>query len=724
MDNDTKSENWHYSLCQVVSDGKTQYSRLLRLADFLGVKDEISIQKNSPRTLFHNSAYWDDPEYKLLNKNPGELYGKTNQLGIWKWMVDSPGKTFTYVVGQTPFLNFISAFSLTSRQDFNSLVSVIDHLLSGITIPAEIELHPPFLLGIGYDEKNYICLYVENNACKYNHPTIQLKEGMGYTIYSIPKSDFVNSDDVFGRLKHNEITQYQMWFQPRTIYTRYPLTIDPIGTIELHSAIYYTEKHLQNILDTVNYSGEKRDDLKKILSRAIQDEDGFKVLVSKFVNSDANLFLNSYIEQNKATLRKIIESFSDGESEKQFLTNLIEGTPELKQKYQDYLVANYLAEEKAKIKKTVDELEEQKKTMESELSRITKDIETENSKIADLIREKEILIDSKTSLENQLKGAAHEFLENLHIVKDLLGLDCSASSQNENPKETTVSVGTQQLFKRPRVDSSNIDNCTNLDTFEDVIETLSYNLDQIYVNKNNAALGLCEEEKNSYAHLIACSYLNNIPLLCFGHSAHRLAQIISLTLCAETADVLCIPSGFNNYERLLSTIKSIDSKYVILENLVGYSEEYCYLHLSADIPEKRFIFVSEFTDNLKLLPAEIYSSMICLDCNKLSKSPDNIEFGKIGDTFVPDEAGISSSDKNEILRKISKLLNSSPLASGYISLRMPLLEQIKDKNSSVPKLYYELKAILKILGHSDEYLEIHAAEKDKLISDFTKILSE
>jgi hypothetical protein len=226
---------------------------------------------------------------------------------------------------------------------------------------------------------------------------------------------------------------------------------------------------------------------------------------------------------------------------------------------------------------------------------------------------------------------------------------------------------------------------------------------------------------------ISASYLGHLPLICVGTSAGDMARIISISLNNQLPDTVCVPTGYNNHSSLLNTIRNLKSDIVILENVVGYCDEYCYTHLAEDIPEKYIIFLVEYEETLKLLPKGIYAHMGLINCDKFFMmqlmSDERPYPGKIA-------GSVSYSPDIDIRRKlfvtISKLTCGSPVSTGYVNSRVKVLQEITQNIENIPEvvkvIYTELLSIIKIYGSSEKYIDELQTSTDSVVKNFGEIL--
>lgn len=710
---------YYYSLCQVVGNS---YMKLLRLADYLG-KSITQPRKLYPTDLVE----WDHPEITLISKAP-ESYGEENQLGVWRWK-SVYDKQYSYAIS-CRFYELISIKSLTNNGTEIDICDLFDQLIQGMEIPFEIRI--PFLLEIAIDDTHHLCFEIGAESCVITkEKKLRLIEGRKLRLYRLPKSDFINTGDSFNKLSPNNTWNVQ--FISRTVYLRYPIQGSPITTVEIHPFSAYLKEYLNYLLEKISYPSEIKGIMNDILAIGDEKIDNFKKYIQVYAGEVPELFLSSYVKKYVETTRFLKDYLNNKSQESKFLTQLVEGTPELKEKYLAVLVSEYGEEAKASAMKKIEEtanelanLQSQKDTLDMKIDALETEIERYQEDAKKLTDENSIIQDDNRKLEefnisirDSLSENTKDFFNGLNVVKELLSADI-LNDFGETSCNTHGDINSaQRISKRPVILSKmNDDDVDEITSIDELVEQLEENLNY---------QGFETKDRLSIAKLIAGSYLLNIPILCVGYSAQEMADVISLSLSAQKAEIFCFPTGFNDYASLLTTIKNSNSEYVILENLVGFAEEYCYLHLPQDIPEKHIILTIDYKDTLKILPSDIYSYLLFIDCDRYyvgSNINSEIIYGRVKDIVDIPKANVEIRRTNSTLLK--KLLEGSPISSGYIHLRLQLLNifALSDTDSTIPILYPELESILSVMGCSDDYKDYLESKENQLLNEFGKRLDK
>ncbi|TAJ43876.1 hypothetical protein CUJ86_07375 [Methanofollis fontis] len=462
--------------------------------------------------------------------------------------------------------------------------------------------------------------------------------------------------------------------------------------------------------------------------------EAFIKTITENVNPDSDLikFLEEYSQSNEDTYISTLGKFPQFESvfssylkqtatDEKFIEFIVEHCPSLRKKYLQILTNGYLDEEKRKLGLQLAPLKDKIEEANIELKKNNKLKNELNAKISSLTESsKKILAQVNEAkkinqdLDELLNGKRTGLLQELSVLKKVLHLgetNFETSPQNANTPDLTIRPG------------------NNLEYMDGVPPKEITQLFEMYslLQDNLPEQGKDTPDLSELSKFISASYLSHLPLLCAGNSANEMARIISISFKNQAPDTVCVPTGYSNYSSLLSTIKRLKSDIVILENAVGYCDEYCYTHLAADIPEKYFIFVVEFEETLKLLPKGIYAHMGLILCDKFFKTQlmndEETRPGEIKDSISP---LTNSATRINLLKKISNLTIGSPASTGYVNSRVKILEGIAQEGEQsselIKTIYTEFASIIEVYGLSEDYREILQNNEDPSIKDFRERL--
>jgi len=314
-----------------------------------------------------------------------------------------------------------------------------------------------------------------------------------------------------------------------------------------------------------------------------------------------------------------------------------------------------------------------------------------NKKISDL-----------ETINNQLNKYCEEKLESIkENAGALLGEIAILKGITQN---TSTPVQDYNLTKicSESYDGKEIYSITNN---ENLIGELGENLSSILIPG--------EYKSDELARFIVGSYLSKTPVLLIGNTSQLLAETISITFCGRTSEIIFVPTGFRNYEELLNSVRSSESNVVFIKNAVGFCDEYIYLNLIKDNPDKLLLFSAEFQDTIRILPAGILGYMSLIDCEK-SILPFNLN--DICDDIAPakiEEISPAKYDKNQYMKfykEICDLSEESGLTNGYNLSRAKILSTLLDPEEKGSKsliniLLPELITYNQIQGNLENYLD-------------------
>ncbi|UUX91218.1 hypothetical protein [Methanoplanus endosymbiosus] len=298
----------------------------------------------------------------------------------------------------------------------------------------------------------------------------------------------------------------------------------------------------------------------------------------------------------------------------------------------------------------------------------------------------------KSSCELKLRNIQEnpgEFLGDLALFKGLM--------QSGVPEKTSVaSSPNSNLFvqsaKKYGSDPSEIINPKEL---------IDYLID------NLLNIGVSYEYSGILAEFIAGAYFTRTPLLLTGCNANLMAQAISVTLCSQTPEVISVPTGYNDYSSLINIVKNACGNVVILQNVIGSIDEYCYTHLARDIhdenPEKYIIFSLDFAENIRILPSSVLGYMALINSEDVITSikTEILDPGNCA-IAVPVERNLE--EVKTLYGRIVDLSRGTSVTNGYNLTRAAIFSAVakKDRNNEDAALILELGTYCKLLGTADE----------------------
>lgn len=712
------TEEFYYSLCVTICY-KNGYTELLRLADIIISKENSG--KTGRRFLpFDNTS--DLPYVKKISMDKNQA--NPNELCIWEWypQQQNPDKQQSYRSRSHKIfyeLVFLNNLDLNNGLTINPLPiwDLFDTLLDGFIVP--LQYSKSFLLVINQTETEYICLDIIESSYSCDASKIKIREDTLLKEYKILKSDVIDTNEYVPNLGDFKYS-IEPAFQRRIIYKRRDIWIDPVATLPLKRFNTHLAGYLEQVGTRLPYRTEDKTVIEAFIKSVTED-----------VKPDSDLmtfFENYYSQPKEDSLVLILGKYSKLEliftsylkrksTDEIFLKFIVEHLPSLREKYIQILTEGYLDEEKQKILNQLVPLQMQIEKLNNDINEKNALKEELDAKITLLTNSlMELIVQIKESeryrqeLDELLNGNRTGLLQELINLKKVLQLSettYETSSQNTNASVLTLRYGY-------RLENEEATEITDLSCMYSLLQ------------ENLPEQGADNPDLADISKFISALYLCHFPLLCVGTSACDVAHIISISLNNQLPDTICVPTGYNDYYSLLSTIKSLKSDIVVLENVVGYCDEYCYTHLAEDIPEKYIIFLVEYEETLKLLPKGIYAHMGLINCDELFIAQlINEESPYPGKITCSISLSPNIATRRELFSKISKLTRHSPVSTGYINSRVKVLQAIthEDNIAEVLKaIYTELKSIIGIYGLSEEYRDELLSSPDPIVKNFKMVL--
>ncbi|MDV0443610.1 hypothetical protein [Methanorbis rubei] len=703
-------ENTYYSLCITVEtkNQKTgnSYWKLLRIAD-LPMNEENKGSKQ--KTFLPYGPESDVPQHPELSMAPNNA--RPNELRIWEWWIEGE-KIFSEPSNET-FYELIFPENIGPENiSTNKLPvpSILDKLLNGL--PRSGEQLNPFLFVISWSNEEYICIEITKENSRYisQENIVKIPEGTIVKLYRISAADCIDSLNISQSFERKQKNQTVSPITRRRIYKRIRLR-DSLAELKVQSFDKCLAEYLNQALFASKYTAGQKQIITNFFISETNTDDSFPVFLQRYYNYSetsselTDLFVKWYNER-RATLD---EFASTGNKMEKFLTALVEGTPELRKKYCDYIQKD-LIEEKMKISKEIE-------ILETEKLQLLQNIELSREQMR-------VLEEKETKLNEHNTKISSEIFNKLDAFREMLTL-LGHTETKITPSLSNVQRDVPGLTLKTSLLSQNDDKeIENLTSCEESVGHLCDNLEEIGITSstNNAT---------DISHLVVGSHLSHLPILVIGSQARKAAEIISYSLTAEIPETICLSAGFSDYTSLNHVIRDITTEYVILDNVVGSTEEYCYLHLSEEFPEKRFIYTLEFVETLALMPMGIYGHFLIINTEKYLQYPSHAPIILPGQTNCQDF--ITDKDDKIIQKKLQselgKLLQGSLLPQRYLVTRLGILQNITatmdDVDKSIEMLLAELVDIGNFRPYPEEYIDMLQTNGTiKLGKTFARYLTE
>jgi len=668
-------------------------------------------------------------DVKMIKMDPKLL--TPNELCIWKWGYDDNGNQESHRFKDQQFYELIfidnkcSDHNQKNGADTLPPWDLLDTLIDGFSVPEGT--HSSFLLVVNQTDSDYICIEIDSKIPSREVTKVKIPEGTLLNKYDIKKSDCIDTNDYLKNVENQ--SYYNSPYVRHIVYHKRTLPRTPDAKLILRRFSTYFSEYVNHSLEIVAYPSDKRKIVDDFLSNSSQTIDQFVTFIREYEADQNKDIITSYIEKYKDKISILTGCLHGKAAESAFLQKIIEGIPELREKYSKLLLSEYIDEAKKEAEHTIadtletrDALIKERDSLKADILKITMGLSQLNEKHTLLLVENDKLEKLNSSLSLSLTKNSKELRQSLLLLKELLLMD------GEIPKEESNS---SIINKKDCQNNQNITiRCLNSvkivegqpskpNSFITVVDELKDNLSCAGFGSNNMS---------NYAKLIVGSYFSHMPLLCIDSFSNKMAEIIALSLTGNRVTALSLPTGFNDYAALLSTIKKIETEYIVIENAVGFVEEYCYLHLRTDVPNKHFIFTLMFEESLKILPIGLYSYFVVIKCDTLLSEPTYDE------QIIPGIVDVSLyQDNNEtkkrlLYKNLKDILEGSKLTAGFVHSRVDVLQTVNfhedNGNPNINMIFPELYEIMSIIGCPENYVSNLRKSSNKNRNDFGEFLDE
>lgn len=719
----------HYSLCQTMiayyPSGKS-YSKLLRLADLM-MNSQNSGRKGDRLYPFDSSLEYPDVGMIKMAMNQAIL----NELCIWEWEYQDKDNQGSYRFKDQQFFELVFLDHKCSDHDQKNVANtlppwdLLDILIDGFSVPEGT--HSSFLLVVNQTDSDYICIEIDSKIPSREVTKVKIPEGTLLNEYVIKKSDCIDTDDF---LKNTEDVEYlNSPYVRHIVYHKRTLPRTPNATLILRRFNTYFSEYVDHSLEKVAYPSDKRKIVEDFLSNSSQTIDQFVTFMREYDADQNEEIIASYTERYKDKISILTRSLHGGAAERAFLKKIIEGIPDLREKYSKLLLSEYIDEAKKEAEQTIadtlktrDALIEERDSLKEEILKNTTVLSQLNEKYTQLLVENDKLEKLNSSLSVSLTENSKDLRQNLLLLKELLLMDGEIPKQESN----SSMINKKDCQNNQNITIRYLKSVTVVEGDPSKPNSITTAVDEL--KDNLSCEGFGSSKVSDYCKLIVGSYFSHMPLLCIGSFSNKMAEIIALSLTGNRVTALSLPTGFNDYAALLSTIKNIDTEYIVIENAVGFVEEYCYIHLKTDVPNKHFIFTLMFEESLKILPIGIYSYFVVINCDSLLTEPTfngQIIPGIVDVTLYQD----NDETKDRILyNNLRDILEGSKLTPGFVHSRVSVLQTLDldqmNANQNISMIFPELYEILSTIGFPPNYISNLRKSTNKNASVFGEFLDE
>ncbi|MCK8519268.1 coiled-coil domain-containing protein [Methanoculleus sp. 7T] len=336
--------------------------------------------------------------------------------------------------------------------------------------------------------------------------------------------------------------------------------------------------------------------------------------------------------------------------------------------------------------------------------------------LAQLERDKRTLEAINDQLKSYCEQRFKDIQHNPGRVLGDLALFKGLMPTRESEKASIASVSNSGLLIRPAEDYGA--DPLEITDLKDLIYDLKENLQNIGVDQEYAEI---------LAEFIAGAYLTRTPLLLAGCNVSLMAKAISVTLCSQTPEIISVPTGYTDYSSLINTVKTASGNVVLLQNVIGSIDEYCYAHLAKDMadknPEKYILYSLDFAETMRILPPSLLGYVAFMNSDDVITSVETEDLNPGYCTIVaPVE---KQGNIKSIYQKIFKLSRAVNATNGYNLTRTAIVSTVatNDGKNVETIILLELATYCKLLGTIDELNQgLEYLDRDDLKKIVDKLL--
>lgn len=375
--------------------------------------------------------------------------------------------------------------------------------------------------------------------------------------------------------------------------------------------------------------------------------------------------------------------------------HIIEMQKSLEAHYQEYST-QYLARWKVENQSVVDrkeQLELEIKHLEDQYTELKKSIE-------------EITIKKEGAIEklNRYNETIKHFVENI----DETIIQSALEETMIKIKTKGEMITTQNQIKpyiKQAMKGNNIEEC---DDIEDLISNIGTNF---------SAVGIRDKDDNYSDYIISTLAARRVPLI-IGYGTRNIVRAISSAYAGEMPEIISLPSGFNDVERVNSLYHETEAKVVLIEGVIGQLNESVILPLLRDYVEDtendKLLFITcEDIESIKLLPSYLLEYMALVQMENIRP--------KINPQYIySDGRKALRVFKNEVTNideeysKMQKLLKGVNVTSAYIMTRTIILAYIHHIRDMQNSLQCLILGEIKWIG---QYYELGYQIEENIISN-------
>lgn len=366
---------------------------------------------------------------------------------------------------------------------------------------------------------------------------------------------------------------------------------------------------------------------------------------------------------------------------------IIEMQKSLDAHYEEYSV-QYLARWKSENQLIIEE----KEKLELDIKHLNQEYEELKKSIIELTAQEENAMQKLDRYNEMIK----DFVENIDEKIIQSALEETMIKIKSRSKEINVQTQIKPYIKQA-VKSDEVELC---DDIEDLISNIGTNF---------SAIGIRDKDDNYADYIVSILAAKRIPLI-IGYGARNVVRAISSAYAGEMPEIISLPSGFNDIEKINSLYESTQAKVVTIEGVIGQLNEGTILPLLREYVEdtnsNKLLFITcEDIQSIKLLPDYLleYMALVQIEDMRPRINPQYVysDGRRALETF---KTGLMKID--EEYSKMQKLFRGIKFNLGYIMTRTIILayiHRIRDMQNSLQCLMLgEVKWIGEYYGLKDQ----------------------
>ena len=463
-----------------------------------------------------------------------------------------------------------------------------------------LELHEGIsdniLFSLSHDENYYWVLSCSKRLFKNIDGKYYLNTQLSDLLHSTHYLDeyHIDSKEFFDIESYNYIHEYSEHPQRTRVF----YSFDYLPKAEDHFFLYDIEDYIPYYISRYIRTKLKKDFSKADIQRieqaikvAFKDEHELKAFFDQTgYKIDAVLDVLPMFEQ------VIVRSISGSDYINELIDKQLQADEELRSRYYEIAFSNWKSEnntERDKLEEDIQELEQDRSSIEKSVG----ELETKQRQLltlnADLEYQSDRIISELNETINNFSNELSSAIKNSLIFKNIF------PASNCNPVEEG-----NVLVRQSDVSEDNIR--LNVDSIDTRIRIL---------NKNLTNIGMASIYSSFFAKALA-GFKNLInAIIINGFYARQFSNAIAASIDGDTATIISTNSSNIKYLELANSVASINSRVILIEDLIDSCNESALIRLVKDYPDKIFIFSYENENALSIISKGLWNYAYFIDAD-------------------------------------------------------------------------------------------------------------